>query len=123
MSNYEEACTFEFVLYHQIVGAIHKRQNYNDDVACHKCQNNNKCGMSEYIDIDNDGASVHVGIITAIVRWWLRSLSVSVISTILEVSAFVLQKHLCMVLEYVEGGDCGTLLKNVGGPLSFDLAR
>jgi len=28
-----------------------------------------------------------------------------------------------MVLEYVEGGDCGTLLKNVGGPLSFDLAR
>jgi len=33
------------------------------------------------------------------------------------------QKHLCMVLEYVEGGDCGTLLKNIGGPLSFDLAR
>jgi len=28
-----------------------------------------------------------------------------------------------MVLEYVEGGDCGTLLKNIGGPLSFDLAR
>lgn len=28
-----------------------------------------------------------------------------------------------MVLEYVEGGDCATLLKNTGGPLPFDLAR
>ena len=35
----------------------------------------------------------------------------------------LLQKHLCMVMEYVEGGDCATLLKNIGGPLPFDLAR
>ena len=28
-----------------------------------------------------------------------------------------------MVIEYVEGGDCATLLKNIGGALSFDLAR
>ena len=33
------------------------------------------------------------------------------------------QKYLCMVLEYVEGGDCATLLKNVGGPLPLDWAR
>ena len=33
------------------------------------------------------------------------------------------QKHLCMVIEYVEGGDCATLLKSIGGPLPFDLAR
>lgn len=32
------------------------------------------------------------------------------------------QKHLCMVMEYVEGGDCATLLKNVGS-LALDLAR
>ena len=33
-----------------------------------------------------------------------------------------LQKHLCMVMEYVEGGDCATLIKNIG-PLPFDMAR
>lgn len=33
------------------------------------------------------------------------------------------QKHLCMVMEYVEGGDVGTLLKNIGGPLPVELAR
>ncbi|ESO06784.1 hypothetical protein HELRODRAFT_77046, partial [Helobdella robusta] len=37
--------------------------------------------------------------------------------------SFETKKHFCMVLEYVEGGDCATLLKNIGGPLSFDLAR
>ena len=35
---------------------------------------------------------------------------------------FSWQKHLCMVMEYVEGGDCATLIKNVGC-LAFDLAR
>lgn len=28
-----------------------------------------------------------------------------------------------MVLEYVEGGDCGALLKNIGGPLPLDMSR
>ena len=28
-----------------------------------------------------------------------------------------------MVMEYVEGGDVGTLLKNIGGPLPVELAR
>ena len=28
-----------------------------------------------------------------------------------------------MVMEYVEGGDVAALLKGIGGPLSFDLAR
>jgi microtubule-associated serine/threonine kinase len=28
-----------------------------------------------------------------------------------------------MVMEYVEGGDCATMLKNIGGPLPLDLAR
>ncbi|XP_071161735.1 microtubule-associated serine/threonine-protein kinase 3-like isoform X2 [Mytilus edulis] len=36
--------------------------------------------------------------------------------------SFETQKHLCMVMEYVEGGDCATLLKN-SGALVFDLAR
>ena len=36
---------------------------------------------------------------------------------------FTLQKHLCMVMEYVEGGDVATLLKGIAGPLPFDLAR
>ncbi|XP_046356906.2 microtubule-associated serine/threonine-protein kinase 3-like isoform X5 [Haliotis rufescens] len=36
--------------------------------------------------------------------------------------SFETKKHLCMVMEYVEGGDCATLLKNVG-PLPLDLAR
>lgn len=35
--------------------------------------------------------------------------------------SFETKRHLCMVMEYVEGGDCATLLKN--GPLSFDLAK
>ncbi|GIY18509.1 hypothetical protein CDAR_527592 [Caerostris darwini] len=35
---------------------------------------------------------------------------------------FETKKHLCMVMEYVEGGDCATLLKNMG-PLPVDLAR
>lgn len=33
-----------------------------------------------------------------------------------------LQKHLCLVMEYVEGGDVATLLKHMG-PLPVDLAR
>lgn len=32
------------------------------------------------------------------------------------------KKHLCLVMEYVEGGDCATLLKNIG-PLPADMAR
>ncbi|XP_059151907.1 microtubule-associated serine/threonine-protein kinase 3-like isoform X3 [Physella acuta] len=36
--------------------------------------------------------------------------------------SFETKKHLCMVMEYVEGGDCATLLKNVGS-LALDLAR
>jgi len=34
----------------------------------------------------------------------------------------LLQKHLCLVMEYVEGGDCATLVKNIG-PLPPDMAR
>jgi len=37
--------------------------------------------------------------------------------------SFETKKHVCMVMEYVEGGDCAMLLKNVGGPLPMDLAR
>ena len=33
-----------------------------------------------------------------------------------------LQKHLCFLMEYVEGGDCASLLKNMG-PLPLDMAR
>ncbi|XP_067339472.1 microtubule-associated serine/threonine-protein kinase 3 isoform X5 [Channa argus] len=36
--------------------------------------------------------------------------------------SFETRRHLCMVMEYVEGGDCATLLKNMG-PLSVDMAR
>ncbi|KAL8618608.1 hypothetical protein ACOMHN_015718 [Nucella lapillus] len=36
--------------------------------------------------------------------------------------SFETKKHLCLVMEYVEGGDCATLLKNVGC-LPMDLAR
>ncbi|XP_055956452.1 microtubule-associated serine/threonine-protein kinase 3 isoform X3 [Patella vulgata] len=36
--------------------------------------------------------------------------------------SFETKKHLCMVMEYVEGGDCATLLKSVGA-LPLDLAR
>ncbi|XP_014679015.1 PREDICTED: microtubule-associated serine/threonine-protein kinase 3-like [Priapulus caudatus] len=32
------------------------------------------------------------------------------------------KRHLCMVMEYVEGGDCATLLKGMG-PLPLDMAR
>lgn len=36
--------------------------------------------------------------------------------------SFETRKHLCLVMEYVEGGDCATLLKNLG-PLPADMAR
>lgn len=36
--------------------------------------------------------------------------------------SFETKKYLCMVMEYVEGGDCATLLKNIG-PFPIDLAR
>ncbi|XP_054634282.1 microtubule-associated serine/threonine-protein kinase 1 isoform X3 [Dunckerocampus dactyliophorus] len=36
--------------------------------------------------------------------------------------SFETRRHLCMVLEYVEGGDCATLLKNIGA-LPVELAR
>ncbi|KAJ0033008.1 hypothetical protein NQD34_000115 [Periophthalmus magnuspinnatus] len=36
--------------------------------------------------------------------------------------SFETHRHLCMVMEYVEGGDCATLLKNIGA-LPVELAR
>lgn len=36
--------------------------------------------------------------------------------------SFETKKHLCLVMEYVEGGDCATLLKAIG-PLPSDMAR
>ncbi|XP_037837176.1 microtubule-associated serine/threonine-protein kinase 2 isoform X4 [Kryptolebias marmoratus] len=36
--------------------------------------------------------------------------------------SFESRRHLCMVMEYVEGGDCATLLKNIGA-LPVDMAR
>jgi serine/threonine protein kinase len=36
--------------------------------------------------------------------------------------SFESRKHLCMVMEYVEGGDCANLLKNMG-PFPPDMAR
>ena len=36
--------------------------------------------------------------------------------------SFETRKHLCMVMEYVEGGDCANLLKNMG-PFPHDMAR
>lgn len=36
--------------------------------------------------------------------------------------SFETKKHLCLVMEYVEGGDCATLLKNIG-PLPSDMSR
>ena len=36
--------------------------------------------------------------------------------------SFETKKHLCMVMEYVEGGDCAILLKNMG-PFPPDMAR
>lgn len=35
--------------------------------------------------------------------------------------SFETKKHLCMVMEYVEGGDCAALLKN--GPLTVELSK
>ncbi|KAM7532535.1 hypothetical protein Aperf_G00000132071 [Anoplocephala perfoliata] len=36
---------------------------------------------------------------------------------------FETKKSLCMVMEFVEGGDVATLLKNIGGPLPLDLVQ
>lgn len=36
--------------------------------------------------------------------------------------SFETKKHLCLVMEYVEGGDCANLLKNIG-PFPPDMAR
>ncbi len=36
--------------------------------------------------------------------------------------SFVRKKQLCMVMEYVEGGDCANLLKNMW-PFPNDMAR
>ncbi|XP_028299721.1 microtubule-associated serine/threonine-protein kinase 2, partial [Gouania willdenowi] len=36
--------------------------------------------------------------------------------------SFETRRHLCMVMEYVEGGDCATLLKNIGA-LPVDMSR
>ncbi|CAH0562652.1 unnamed protein product [Brassicogethes aeneus] len=36
--------------------------------------------------------------------------------------SFETKKHLCLVMEYVEGGDCASLIKNIG-PLPPDMAR
>ncbi|XP_075303213.1 microtubule-associated serine/threonine-protein kinase 4 isoform X2 [Opisthocomus hoazin] len=36
--------------------------------------------------------------------------------------SFETKRHLCMVMEYVEGGDCATLIKYMG-PLPVDMAR
>ncbi|XP_067893182.1 microtubule-associated serine/threonine-protein kinase 2 isoform X2 [Heterodontus francisci] len=36
--------------------------------------------------------------------------------------SFETKRHLCMVIEYVEGGDCATLLKNIGA-LPVEMAR
>ncbi|XP_049474570.1 microtubule-associated serine/threonine-protein kinase 2 isoform X3 [Panthera uncia] len=36
--------------------------------------------------------------------------------------SFETKRHLCMVMEYVEGGDCATLLKNIGA-LPVDMVR
>ena len=38
------------------------------------------------------------------------------------VCTFETRKYLCMVMEYVEGGDVATLIKNMG-PLPLDMAR
>ncbi|KAF4532795.1 hypothetical protein B566_EDAN002645 [Ephemera danica] len=38
------------------------------------------------------------------------------------ICSFETKKHLCLVMEYVEGGDCATLLKNIGA-LPPDTAR
>ncbi|KAK3854107.1 hypothetical protein Pcinc_039391 [Petrolisthes cinctipes] len=38
------------------------------------------------------------------------------------ICSFETKRHLCLVMEYVEGGDCATLLKNMG-PLPPDMAK
>ncbi|KAG0729535.1 Microtubule-associated serine/threonine-protein kinase 2 [Chionoecetes opilio] len=38
------------------------------------------------------------------------------------ICSFETKRHLCLVMEYVEGGDCATLLKSMG-PLPADMAR
>lgn len=38
------------------------------------------------------------------------------------ICSFETKRHLCLVMEYVEGGDCATLLKTTG-PLSHDISR
>jgi len=37
-------------------------------------------------------------------------------------ASFETRKHLCLVMEYVEGGDCASLLKNTG-PLPSDMSK
>lgn len=37
-------------------------------------------------------------------------------------ASFETRKHMCLVMEYVEGGDCASLLKNTG-PLPSDMAK
>lgn len=37
--------------------------------------------------------------------------------------SFETRKHLCLVLELVEGGDCAALLRAIGGPLPPDMAK
>ncbi|XP_077289943.1 microtubule-associated serine/threonine (MAST) protein kinase dop isoform X2 [Arctopsyche grandis] len=37
--------------------------------------------------------------------------------------SFETRRHLCLVLELVEGGDCAALLRAIGGPLPADMAR
>ncbi|CAF4276585.1 unnamed protein product [Rotaria sp. Silwood2] len=39
------------------------------------------------------------------------------------ICTFETKNYLCLVMEYVEGGDVATLLKNIGGPLNIDIAR
>ncbi|XP_018024683.1 microtubule-associated serine/threonine-protein kinase 2-like isoform X2 [Hyalella azteca] len=38
------------------------------------------------------------------------------------ICSFETKRHLCLVMEYVEGGDCASLLKSIG-PLSLDISR
>ncbi|CAG7835410.1 unnamed protein product [Allacma fusca] len=38
------------------------------------------------------------------------------------ICSFETKKHLCLMMEFVEGGDCATLVKNMG-PLPSDMAR
>ncbi|KAF2361885.1 Microtubule-associated serine/threonine-protein kinase domain [Trinorchestia longiramus] len=38
------------------------------------------------------------------------------------ICSFETKRHLCLVMEYVEGGDCASLLKTIG-PISLDISR